>query len=165
MRQKPATIGPSFFRKEFQELTGPDRPSELFYPYLFASLKKAIAADRYTIGLWNHASWRLKQIILPDDSPALSEGHLTSLQQWLYQHPLSQRIGNRGYPVGAPWAVRLSDLLSRKAFHHLELYQIYYRPVRTEYQMVTTLRHSPSLALVITMSRERRTSPSVKGRC
>ena len=52
-------------------------------------------------------------------------------------------------------ALRISDLLPRRGFHRLALYNEFFRPLRTEYQMAVTLPAAAPLVVGVALSRRR----------
>lgn len=53
-------------------------------------------------------------------------------------------------------ATRISDLMTRRELHRLDLYRLVYRPLRIEYQIAFTLPSEATRILGVVLSRERR---------
>lgn len=76
---------------------------------------------------------------------------VTAFAQWVHQHPLIRhyaRTGDRS-------ARKISDFLTPGAFHRLELYQAFFRPLRLEAQMAVTLPAGAGRVVGIACNRSR----------
>lgn len=77
-------------------------------------------------------------------------------------HELFARLGEQN-PIAAHFirtgdglATRMSDLVTRRQFHQLEIYQHLYSHLRVEYQIAFTLPSQATRLLGVVLSRERR---------
>ena len=71
----------------------------------------------------------------------------------LHQHPVINYVRE----TGDGSAHQISDFLSRRQFHELELYRDFYRFVGVEYQIAITIAAPNNIIVGIAMSREKRT--------
>ena len=72
--------------------------------------------------------------------------------RYTHQHPLLSHY----FAVPDSRAYRFSDFLRRRDFHRLELYNEFYRPLRIDHQLVTSLRYQRSSVVACALNRERR---------
>jgi DNA-binding CsgD family transcriptional regulator len=80
---------------------------------------------------------------------AFAPGDVEIFARYAYQHPVlryNQRTGD-----GSPHA--LSDFLSTRQLHQLDLYQLLYRPVRAEHQVAMMVAGPPVVGLALNRSR------------
>jgi DNA-binding CsgD family transcriptional regulator len=80
------------------------------------------------------------------------EGDAELWARFMHQHPLVASY----IETGDGRAIKLSDFLSRREYHKLELYSLVYRRLRTEYQMSVGLPAPRPLVVGIALNRERR---------
>ena len=76
--------------------------------------------------------------------PALEQ----AFAEHAHEHPILKHIQRTGEVMPA----KISDFVSQRQFHHLSLYDLVYRHLRTEYQIVFELMLSPVVALALNRS-------------
>ena len=90
-------------------------------------------------------------VLKPDSEPFFMK-FFPRFKELAHQHPLIVRqMESVNFPVH-----KISDFLTREAYHKLELYQEVYRPMGVEYQIAATIRHSPSQVTAFALSRQAR---------
>jgi DNA-binding CsgD family transcriptional regulator len=87
--------------------------------------------------------------ILKPEPITLFEPLLGRFRELAHQNPLiARQMTATNFPVH-----KISDFISRDAFHQLELYQEVYRPLGVEYQIAATIRLEPNRVTAFALSR------------
>jgi DNA-binding CsgD family transcriptional regulator len=90
------------------------------------------------------------QSILKPESASFFRDLFPRFRELTYQHPLIiHQMQSANFPVH-----KISDFLSQKDYHQLELYQDVYKPMGVEYQMAVTIRLSTSHVIAFALSRK-----------
>ena len=89
-------------------------------------------------------------ILKPESNP-IFQRFFPRFQELAHQHPLiTRQQQSADFPVH-----KISDYLSQKSYHRLELYQEVYRHLRVEYQIAATIKLEPERITAFALSRER----------
>jgi DNA-binding CsgD family transcriptional regulator len=87
--------------------------------------------------------------ILKPEPTTLFQQLFPRFQELAHQHPLiSRQLTSTNFPVH-----KISDFLTREAFHRLELYQEVYKPLGVEYQIAATIRLEPNHVTAFALAR------------
>ena len=76
----------------------------------------------------------------------------TIWEKYSHQHPLVRYVGE----TGDGQAVKISDFLSVREYHRLDLYREFYRPLFAEDQMSITIRSDNGFLIALAFNRARR---------
>ena len=113
-------------------------------------LPAIVRCDRLAYNEVNPRARRIRGIV----SPALE--NMASFQQaWatnMHEHPLLQHCMRTGDAT----ALRISDFLSRRAYHNTRLYDEVYRPIEGEFQVAFELPSRRPLVVAIALNRANR---------
>ncbi len=105
------------------------------------------------LSAFNEVNTARNRIIAVTDRPL--EGHALLAAVWekySFQHPLLRYTAE----TGDGQAVKISDFLSTRDYHRLELYREFYQPLRAEDQMTVTIRSDDGVFLTLAFNRARR---------
>jgi hypothetical protein len=114
------------------------------------ALRRLIPADATLLSEVNPRRGRAAWVVDPPDAPVVR--HREAFTRLIHEDPVVSWFA-RGADGGA---VRLSDLITRRAFHRLAVYDEVYRPGRLEHQIAFALATPRPLMLGVTINRARR---------
>jgi DNA-binding CsgD family transcriptional regulator len=115
---------------------------------LLDALRRAVPSDWVSINEVGPEPGDHWELVEPD-LPASAHQVFGRL---MHQHPLIARMTSKSRP-GSP--LRLSDVVSRREFHALDIYKELYGPIGLEYQIAFTLPQDPPRLLGVALSRRR----------
>ena len=107
-------------------------------------IRRVVPAD---LASYTEVDLETGRVLAPVDPPIDAEASATALGRCAHQHPLITQE--------PPGAQTISDYLSARRFHGLELYQDVYRPIDAEDQIAITLptRRQPVIGVALNRSR------------
>jgi DNA-binding CsgD family transcriptional regulator len=105
--------------------------------HLVALLPRLIRAENYSYNETNFARRRFAPIAHPTLGARGTPEAAQTLARLMHHHPMV--LHNRNSDQSA---LKMSDLVSQRQFHRLELYATLYRPARTEYLMTVGFKLS-----------------------
>jgi DNA-binding CsgD family transcriptional regulator len=103
---------------------------ETFPKHIIALISRLIPGEIYGYNETNLAHRRFEVLANPAFDARVGPLGTENLARLLRHHPMI--LHNRNSDQGA---LKMSDLLSQRQFHRLELYDVVYRPARVEYLM------------------------------
>jgi DNA-binding CsgD family transcriptional regulator len=115
---------------------------------LLAALRQAVPADWCSL---NELPADLPHTVSLTDPPLPPEFH-EAFARYALQNPLVERY----LRTRDGRALRISDLITRRELHRLELYREVYRPLGVEYQIAFQLPSTSNRILGVALSRTRR---------
>lgn len=147
-----ARLGPVDFQAALDFLREIEAVDELgaFPMRALAGLEKLIPCD---ILSYNELELRQKRVLAisrPDG--VFSADNFATFERLAPQNPLISHYARTS--DGRP--LKISDFISQRQFHRLELFQEFYRQVGTEYQLAVTIPSPPSSVIGIAFNRQRR---------
>ena len=112
-------------------------------------LPRLISADSSGYNETNFARRRFEALSHPSAETIGIPDAPETLARLMHQHPMV--VHNRNSDQRA---LKMSDLISRRRFHRLELYEMVYRPARVEYLMTGGFELSPGNIVTVGFGRE-----------
>ena len=109
-----------------------------FPKHVVSLLPRLIAADSWGFNETNFSRRRFETLANPSVGARVPDAD-ENLARLMHQHPMV--VHNRNSDQRA---LKMSDLLSQRQFHRLELYGLVYRPARVEYLMTGGFEASPA---------------------
>ena len=123
------------------------RALDEFGPGLMRALPRLFSCDIYAYNEVNPERKRLSAAMEPD---VFAADDLRIFERYMHQHPLI----NYYRRTGDGRALKISDFLSRREFHHLDLYNEFYRVIpKVEHQLAVVLPAPPPLVVGVTLNR------------
>jgi len=123
------------------------RDLEEFQIYILSALPRVVPADYIS---YNEANPRARRNTYMSRPRVPAECEPAFLRH-MADHPIIAHY--QATRDGEAW--RISDLLPRRRFHRLALYNEFFRPLRTEYQMAVTVPAPAPLVVGVALSRSR----------
>ncbi len=121
-----------------------------FPQQILAALSLLISSN---LSAFNEVNAPRRRIVAYLDRPAIDHEKLTVLwEKYSAQHPLLRYYTE----TGDGQAVKISDFLSSRDYHRLDLYRALYREIDAEDQMTLTIRSDNGVFLTLAFNRERR---------
>ena len=114
------------------------RTLDSFPAHVIGLLPRLISADSCGFNETNFSRRRFETFATPSLGARVPDADET-LARLMHHHPMV--LHNRNTDQRA---LKMSDLLSRRQFHRLELYDVVYRPARVEYLMTGGFEVSPA---------------------
>ena len=114
------------------------RTLDSFPAHVIGLLPRLISADSCGFNETNFSRRRFETFATPSLGARVPDADET-LARLMHQHPMV--VHNRNSDQRA---LKMSDLLSQRQFHRLELYGLVYRPARVEYLMTGGFEVSPA---------------------
>lgn len=106
-----------------------------------------------SLSAFNEVNVPRKRIVAITSRPLPDHADLKSIwERYAGQHPLV----NYTSETGDGQAMKISDFLSTREFHRLDLYQSFYRHLEAEDQMCVTIRSDNGFILALAFNRSRR---------
>jgi DNA-binding CsgD family transcriptional regulator len=119
--------------------------------HVIGLLPRLISADSSGYNETNFARRRFEALSHPSAEAIGIPDAAETLARLMHQHPMV--VHNRNSDQRA---LKMSDLISQRQFHRLELYDIVYRPARVEYLMTGGFELSPGNVVTVGFGREAR---------
>ncbi|HEV2283843.1 MAG TPA: LuxR C-terminal-related transcriptional regulator [bacterium] len=116
-----------------------------FRTYLLSALPALVGADYVS---YNEANPRIRRNAYVS-APVVPAAYELAFLQHMRDHPLISHYQE----TGDGRALRISDVLPQRRFRRLALYNEFYRPLRTEYQIAVTVPAPAPLVVGIALSR------------
>jgi DNA-binding CsgD family transcriptional regulator len=107
--------------------------------HVLALIPQLIRSENYSYNETNFARRRFKALAHPTLGARGTPEAAANLGRLMHHHPMV--LHNRNSDQSA---LKMSDLVSQRQFHRLELYDAVYRPARTEYLMTGGFELSPA---------------------
>lgn len=105
------------------------------------------------LSAFNEVNSARNRITAVTDRPLDSHALLAAIwEKYSFQHPLLRYTAE----TGDGQAVKISDFLSTRDYHRLELYREFYQQLRAEDQMTVTIRSDDGVFLTLAFNRARR---------
>jgi DNA-binding CsgD family transcriptional regulator len=114
------------------------RTLDEFPTHVVSLLPRLIAADSWGFNETNFSHRRFETFANPSLDARVPDAD-EDLARLMHQHPMV--LHNRNSDQRA---LKMSDLLSQRQYHRLELYELVYRPARVEYLMTGGFEVSPA---------------------
>ena len=123
------------------------RDLQEFQTYIVSALPRVVPADYIS---YNEANPRARRNTYMS-RPRVPAEYEPAFLKHMGEHPIIAHYQETHNGE----ALRISDLVPRRGFHRLALYNEFFRPLRTEYQMAFTLPAAAPLVVGVALSRSR----------
>ncbi len=122
-----------------------------FRSQLLAGIVDVLPADMVSYNEIDHRSGVRLALMEIEPQDGVPPAIWANFERLLHQHPLIEHYAH----TGESHSRRISDFLSRREFHRLELYNEFFRLLRLEHQMAVTLPAEPGRVIGLALNRSR----------